>query len=93
MWLGGEGLLLTENSDSLHGPDSYSGPLQPWESMGMFVCVYVCVCVCMNMCMDLCKSTGPLFFTTEKTLFYPGMGLPNVPNCPGGCASVWICDL
>lgn len=66
-----------ENSDWLHGPDSYSFQLR--ESMGIFVCVHVHVCVCVSvclycMCMKLCKCTSPLFSTTEKALSCPGTG-------------------
>lgn len=83
-----------ENSDWLHGPDSYSFQLR--ESMGIFVCVHVHVCVCVcawapvcTVCAWNCASALALSFPLQRR-HCPvlGRGTPNVTNCPSACPCI-----
>lgn len=74
-----------EDSECLHGPDSYSAPLQPWESMGMFVCVRVCLCAW------ICAIAPALYFPLQRRLcLISGQATTNVPNCTGAYTCICV---
>lgn len=73
-----------EDSECLHGPDSYSAPFQPWESMGMFVCVSVCAWICAS-------ALALSFALQRRHCLMLGQATTNVPNCSGACTCIHTC--